>query len=62
MAADTRQRIIEEATKLFGRRGFAGTSVAELEEAAGLKPKATIFGRPERSFRRITRLTAERKS
>jgi hypothetical protein len=35
---------------------------ADEREAAGLKPKATIFGRPERSFRRITRLTAERKS
>ena len=40
MAADTRQRIVEEATKLFGRSGFAGTSVAELEKAAGLKPGA----------------------
>jgi AcrR family transcriptional regulator len=36
----TRQRILEEATKLFGRHGFAGTSVAELEKAAGLKPGA----------------------
>lgn len=40
MAADTRQRIVEEATKLFGTNGFAGTSVAELEKAAGLKPGA----------------------
>jgi AcrR family transcriptional regulator len=40
VAADTRQRIIEEATRLFGRNGFAGTSVAELEKAAGLKPGA----------------------
>src|SRR5438270_13036342 len=40
VAPDTRQRIIGEATKLFGRSGFAGTSVAELEKAAGLKPGA----------------------
>ena len=40
MAADTRRRIIEEATRLFGERGYAGTSVAELEKAAGLKPGA----------------------
>ena len=40
VAADTRQRIIGEATKLFGRQGFAGTSVAELEQSAGLKPGA----------------------
>ena len=40
MAADTRQRIIEEALKLFGRNGYGGTSVAEIERAAGLKPGA----------------------
>jgi AcrR family transcriptional regulator len=40
VAADTRQRIVERATKLFGTNGFAGTSVAELEKAAGLKPGA----------------------
>src|SRR5437016_485551 len=40
MAADTRQRIVEESLKLFGRNGYAGTSVADIERAAGLKPGA----------------------
>jgi AcrR family transcriptional regulator len=40
MAADTRQRIVEEALRLFGRNGYVGTSVADIERAAGLKPGA----------------------
>jgi len=40
MAADTRDRVMDEAVKLFSRKGFAGTSVAEIERAAGLKPGA----------------------
>jgi TetR/AcrR family transcriptional repressor of nem operon len=32
----TRQRIIEEAAKLFIRKGFHGTSVADLAQAVGL--------------------------
>jgi AcrR family transcriptional regulator len=35
-----RQRIVEEALHLFGRHGYAGTSVADVERAAGLKPGA----------------------
>ena len=35
-----RQRIVEEALRLFGRNGYAGTSVADVERAAGLKPGA----------------------
>lgn len=31
---------MDEAVKLFSRKGFAGTSVAEIELAAGLKPGA----------------------
>jgi AcrR family transcriptional regulator len=34
----TRDRIIAEGLRLFAERGFRGTSVAELEEAAGLSP------------------------
>jgi AcrR family transcriptional regulator len=40
MAPDTRQRIVEEALKLFSRQGYGATSVAQIEEAAGLKPGA----------------------
>lgn len=32
----TRDRIITEAMRLFGERGYAGTSVADIEAAAGL--------------------------
>jgi AcrR family transcriptional regulator len=38
--AQTRQRIAEEALRLFADKGYAGTSVAEIERAAGLKPGA----------------------
>jgi AcrR family transcriptional regulator len=36
----TRHRIVEEAMRLFGEHGFRGTSVASIEEAAGLSPGA----------------------
>src|SRR5437588_12978032 len=34
----TRDRIISEAMRLFAERGYRGTSVADLEDAAGLSP------------------------
>ena len=34
----TRDRLINEAVGLFARQGYRGTSVAEIEAAAGLKP------------------------
>lgn len=40
MAAQTRERIATEALKLFAARGYAGTSIAQIEHAAGLKPGA----------------------
>jgi len=40
MAADTRDRLVAEALRLFSERGYAATSVAELERAAGLTPGA----------------------
>jgi AcrR family transcriptional regulator len=36
----TRERIIEEAMRLFGEKGYRGTSVAQIEAAAGLTPGA----------------------
>lgn len=35
-----KERIIEEAMRLFGEKGFRGTSVAQIEAAAGLTPGA----------------------
>lgn len=36
----TRERIIDEALRLFAERGYSATSVAEIEAAAGLSPGA----------------------
>lgn len=38
--SEARQRIVDEALDLFARQGYAGTSVAQIEKAAGLKPGA----------------------
>ncbi|AEW06979.1 transcriptional regulator, TetR family (plasmid) [Sulfobacillus acidophilus DSM 10332] len=35
MADNVRQRIVEAATRLFARKGYAGTSTREIVEAAG---------------------------
>lgn len=34
----TRQRLLREAMRLFGERGYAATSIAMIEQAAGLSP------------------------
>jgi AcrR family transcriptional regulator len=39
-SSSTRDRIIDEAMRLFGERGFKGASVAQIEAAAGLSPGA----------------------
>jgi AcrR family transcriptional regulator len=36
----TRERIVDEAMRLFGQNGFRGTSVVQIEKAAGLSPGA----------------------
>jgi AcrR family transcriptional regulator len=38
VSTPTRDRIIEAAMRLFGERGYGGTSVAQIEAAAGLAP------------------------
>jgi AcrR family transcriptional regulator len=40
MSSTTRERIVEEAMRLFSEHGYAGTSVATIEAAAGLTPGA----------------------
>jgi AcrR family transcriptional regulator len=40
VSTPTRERIIDAAMRLFGERGYRGTSVAEIEAAAGLAPGA----------------------
>jgi AcrR family transcriptional regulator len=36
----TRQRIVEQAIRLFAERGFNGTTVGDIERAAGLAPRS----------------------
>lgn len=38
VSTPTRERIIDAAMLLFGERGYGGTSVAQIEAAAGLAP------------------------
>jgi AcrR family transcriptional regulator len=40
VSTPTRDRIIDAAMHLFGERGYEGTSVAQIEAAAGLAPGA----------------------
>jgi AcrR family transcriptional regulator len=51
MVDSTRDRILNEALRLFADHGYAGTSIASIEEAAGLSPHSgalyTHFGSKE---------------
>jgi AcrR family transcriptional regulator len=38
LEAPTRERLVTEAMRLFGEQGYQGTSVAQIEAAAGLAP------------------------
>src|ERR1700753_541741 len=40
MSSTTRERIVDEAMHLFSQNGYAATSVAKIEAAAGLTPGA----------------------
>ena len=40
MSSTTRDRIVDEAMRLFSERGYTGTSIAKIESAAGLTPGA----------------------
>jgi AcrR family transcriptional regulator len=40
MSTSTRDRIVDEAMRLFSERGYAATSIAKIEAAAGLTPGA----------------------
>ena len=39
-STSTRERLLDEALRLFGERGYEATSVAEIERSAGLTPGA----------------------
>ncbi|MFI0723932.1 TetR/AcrR family transcriptional regulator [Streptomyces sp. NPDC021224] len=53
---DTRSRVVAEAMRLFGAQGYARTTVAEIEKAAGLSPGS---GSLYRHFRSKEELLAE---
>jgi AcrR family transcriptional regulator len=40
MSSTTRERIVDEAMRLFSQHGYAATSIAKIEDAAGLTPGA----------------------
>jgi AcrR family transcriptional regulator len=40
MSNTTRERIVDEAMRLFSERGYSATSIAKIEAAAGLSPGA----------------------
>jgi len=40
MSSTTRERIVDEAMRLFSQSGYAATSIAKIEAAAGLTPGA----------------------
>ena len=40
MSSTTRDRIVDEAVRLFSQHGYTGTSIAKIEAAAGLTPGA----------------------
>jgi AcrR family transcriptional regulator len=40
MSTTTRERIVDEAMRLFSQHGYAATSIAKIEAAAGLTPGA----------------------
>jgi AcrR family transcriptional regulator len=45
----TRQRILAEAMRLFGEQGYAATTIADIEQAAGLSPGSGSLYRHFRS-------------
>ena len=47
------QRVVDAAMELFGRQGYAATSVADIERAAGLTPRASGMYRHFRSKREV---------
>src|SRR3954470_22759271 len=52
-ARPTRDRIVDEAMRLFGERGYAATTIADIEAAAGLSSGAGGLYRHFRSTRAL---------
>ena len=61
MATDTRARIMDRSLELFARQGVAGTSVVEIEEAAGLSPGSGSFYRHFKNKEAVLAAVVERE-
>ncbi|MFI5895119.1 TetR/AcrR family transcriptional regulator [Actinoplanes sp. NPDC051513] len=73
--ADTRRRILEVALDLFGERGYAGTSIADITARLGISKAALYYhfgakdeilealvAAPLTRYRELTRTAAERST
>jgi AcrR family transcriptional regulator len=58
--SSTRERIVTEAIRLFARHGFSGTTVGDIEQAAGLAPRAGGLYRHFRSKEEVLSAAIER--
>jgi AcrR family transcriptional regulator len=56
----TRERIVTEAIRLFALNGFTGTTVGEIEQAAGLSPRAGGLYRHFRSKEEVLSAAIDR--
>lgn len=56
----TRQRIVKEAIRLFAERGYRGTTVGEIEAAAGLAPRSGGLYKHFRSKEEVLQAAIER--
>jgi AcrR family transcriptional regulator len=58
--SSTRERIVTEAIRLFARHGFSGTTVGDIEQAAGLAPRAGGLYKHFRSKEEVLSAAIER--
>jgi AcrR family transcriptional regulator len=62
MQEDTREQLLESATKLFAARGFYGASLASIADELGLTKQALLhhFGRKEKLYAEILSRISDR--
>lgn len=60
--APTRERILDAAVELFGRQGYRGTSVGEIEAAAGLVPRSGALYKHFASKRTVLEAAVARRA
>jgi AcrR family transcriptional regulator len=59
-ARSTRERILDAAMELFAARGYQGTTIGEIEKAAGLAPRSGALYQHFEGKRQVLELTLER--